>query len=286
MEETKTAVVTGGTSGLGAAAALALAARGWRVLVVGRDASRGAEVVARTGGAARFVAGDLFSREGLVRLAAELRRLAPRLDLLVNNAGAMFTKTERTRDGIERTVALNLVAPFVLTEALLPALEAAHGRVINLVTGIPQKAKVSLAQLADEARAGVGGYSRAKLALVALTRQQQARHAARGVTCVSLHPGIIPGTGFGQDLPGWMRRMGGFIARLFGLASTLEQAADRYVQLAEGPLEGGAFYAQGRLAPPPRHAADDAFGAALWQHLSSLYPTTTTSTQPVMAVAP
>src|SRR4051812_21032306 len=94
METQKTVVVTGATSGLGEAAALAFAGAGWRVLVGGRDAARGAEVVARAqakGGRAELPTADLFTVAGVRALADEVRLRAPRLELLINNAGGMFS---------------------------------------------------------------------------------------------------------------------------------------------------------------------------------------------------
>src|SRR6185369_2367979 len=177
MVTKRTAIVTGATSGLGAAAAVALAREGYRVILVGRDAARGAEVVARVkeaGGEGEVVTGDLFSLAGLRKLGAELAGRAPRLDLLVNNAGGTFGAKVLTEDGLERTFALNVLAPHALTEALIPSLAAAKGRVLNVVTGVPKKAKTTLDELAgDRSSAGVGSYTRAKLALGVLTKEQQ-----------------------------------------------------------------------------------------------------------------
>jgi len=101
----------------------------------------------------------------------------------LNNAGGTFAKTVVTSDGLESTFALNVMAPFVLTESLMPALSAARGRVINVVTALPRGARATLAQLTGpRASAGLGGYTRAKLALATLTREQARRHAASGVT--------------------------------------------------------------------------------------------------------
>jgi NAD(P)-dependent dehydrogenase (short-subunit alcohol dehydrogenase family) len=267
-------VVTGGTSGLGEAAALALAARGFRVLVVGRDEARGAEVVARAkaaGGEVELVRGDMFTKAGVRSLAQAIAARAPSIDLLVNNAGGTFGKKTLTADGFELTFALNVMAPFVLTDALLPQLAAAKGRVVNLVTNIPKGAKTTLDDLTGErAGAGIGSYTRNKLALLALTKEQQRHYATQGVTVVSLHPGIIPGTRFGQDMPAFLRSFGGFIARLFGFASSLEDAAQRYVLVGTGKVDGGAFYKEGKLAPPPALADDPAFAAQLWTHLEGL----------------
>jgi NAD(P)-dependent dehydrogenase (short-subunit alcohol dehydrogenase family) len=267
METRKTAVITGATSGLGEAAALLLAREGYRVLAVGRDAERGADVVRRArdaGGDADFLAADLFSRADIERLAGEIRERAPRLDLLVNNAGGSFGERVVTKDGFERTFALNVAAPYALVEALLDPLAAARGRVVNVVTGVPRGARATLDELVGaRAKGGMGSYIRAKLALLALTRAWQKRVGGRGVTFVALHPGIIPGTRFGSHTPAWLRAIMEGIAKLFRLASTLDVAAGRYLRVATGPVEGGGFYYEGALRPPPKQADDEAFAGDL-----------------------
>jgi NAD(P)-dependent dehydrogenase (short-subunit alcohol dehydrogenase family) len=270
----QTAVVTGATSGLGEAAALALAKAGYRVLVVGRDAARGAEVVARAkaaGGDAEFLSADLMSLADVRRLAREIQQRAPSLDLLVNNAGGTFGAKQLTKDGLERTFALNVAAPFVLTEALVEPLAAARGRVLNVVTGVPKGAKTTLEQLTGEAASGgMQSYVRSKLALLTLTHEQQRRYGPRGITCASLHPGVIPDTRFGQEMPAFMRAVGPFVARLFRIASTLDQAAARYLSVGTGPVEPGGFYKEGVLAEAPVQSQDTAFAASLWAHLASV----------------
>jgi NAD(P)-dependent dehydrogenase (short-subunit alcohol dehydrogenase family) len=270
----KTAAVTGATSGLGETAALALARAGWRVLVIGRDAERGAAVVAQAkaaGGDAEFLAADLFSLADVRRLATEIRKRAPALDLLINNAGGSFGPKRLTGDGLERTFALNVAAPFVLTEGLVGQLAAAKGRVVNIVTGVPKGAKTTLDQLTGKkSDGGMQSYIRNKLALLTFTNEAQRRHGARGITFVSLHPGVIPNTRFGGEMPAFMRSVGPFIARLFGLASTFEQAAERYFQAGTGPVDPGGFYAEGVLKAAPVQTQDAAFAATLWQHLEEL----------------
>jgi NAD(P)-dependent dehydrogenase (short-subunit alcohol dehydrogenase family) len=274
MGERRTAVLTGATSGLGEAAALALAARGWRVLVVGRDAARGATVVAQAraaGGKAELITGDLFTVAGARRVADEVRARVTELQLLVNNAGGAFSRTEQTADGIERTVALNVLAPFVLAEALRPVLVAGRGRIVNVVTGVPKSAKTSLDELfAADASAGLGAYIRAKLALVTLTIEQQRRWGGSGITAVSLHPGVIPGTRFGSEMPAFMRKLGPMMARLLRLGSTVDEAAVRYLRVGTEPVEGGGFYYEGQLGPAQRQAQDAAFASALWSQLEAL----------------
>lgn len=267
MADQKTAVITGATSGLGQAAALALAKQGWRVLAVGRDPQRGAEVVRASAGGVEFVAADLFTREGVLALAAQVRERAAAVDLLVNNAGGVFSAGPATADGLEATFALNVRAPHALTEALLEPLAAAKGRVVNVVTGIQRGFRVKPEQLRDPGRtSGMFGYMRCKLALLALTRAQQARWGARGVTFVALHPGIIPTTRFGHTLRGLnpFTTVGPLLAKVFRFGVTEEVAAQRYVTVGTGPVEPGGYYYEGALRPAATQAEEAPFGDFVW----------------------
>ena len=137
-------------------------------------------MVKKLGHGGEFVQADLFSLEDVKRLAGELKRKAPKLDLLINNAGGAFNAPEPTVDGLERTFALNVVAPFVLTEALVAPLAAAKGRVVNVVTGITNAMKASVDQLVGpNAKGGMMSYVRNKLALIAVTNEQQKASCAR-----------------------------------------------------------------------------------------------------------
>src|SRR5262249_36737573 len=145
---------------------------------------------------------------------------------------------------------------------------AAKGRIVNVATGLPKGAKTTLDQLTgDKAASGMQSYARNKLALIALTGEQQRRYGDRGVTVVALHPGVIPDTRFGEHMPALLRRFGSFIARLFRFASTLDQAAERYVKVGSGPVSAGGYYWQGDLRSAPTQAADSAFAGALWARL-------------------
>lgn len=264
---TKTAVVTGGTSGLGEAAAVALGKAGWRVLIVGRDAARGAEVVKQAGSASEFLQADLFSLADVRRLADEVKQRAPSLDLLVNNAGGVFSKGPATVDGLERTFALNVAAPFELTEALLEPLAAAKGRVVNVVTGIQSGFTTKLEQVVGpKATGGMFAYVRNKLVLLGLTVGQQQRYGARGITFVALHPGIIPSTRFGQSMTGFnpFTTIGPFFSKLFRIGVTEAAAAARYVKVGTEPVEGGGYYYEGVLRPAPKQAQESAFVDAAW----------------------
>jgi NAD(P)-dependent dehydrogenase (short-subunit alcohol dehydrogenase family) len=271
--ERKTAIVTGATSGLGQAAAISLARSGFHVVLVGRDAARGRETLAEIekAGTGEIELADLFSLKDVAALGERLAKKFPKIELLVNNAGGTFSKTERTVDGLERTFALNVAAPFVLTQALRPSLARAKGRVVNLVTGVPKSARASLEELnGAKAAAGMSSYVRAKLALLAVTLEQQARYGGEGITFAALHPGIIPGTRFGGEMPEFMKRWGPVFARIFRFGTSLDDAAGRYVAIGTGPVEAGGFYYEGKLRPPPAHAASTEFRSALWKELEGV----------------
>src|SRR6476659_1686533 len=133
----KTVVITGATSGIGEAAALARAKMGARIVVVARSKARGEETLARFRGSAPAIAhalyvGDLLRLSEMKRLAAEIAAAEARVDVLINNAGAMFGSRQLTEDGLERTFALNHMAYFVLTAGLRERLKAAPAaRIVN-----------------------------------------------------------------------------------------------------------------------------------------------------------
>lgn len=267
----KTAVITGGTSGLGEATTLALAKAGWRVIIVGRNADRAQQVILKGGDNIKFYKADLFSLADVSRLATDVRAAAPKLDLLVNNAGGTFQETVQTVDGLERTFALNVATPFALTHGLLPSLKNGKGRVLNITTGVPKSAKTTLEQLTGiKANAGMQSYIRSKLALIALTQQQAIRYAPLGVTAAALHPGIIPGTRFGGELPKAMLAVGGFVTKLLGFATTPEQAAERFIKIGTQSVESGGYYKEGVLTAAPLSVNDAVFAQSLWAKLESL----------------
>jgi len=263
------AVVTGATSGLGQAAALGLARVGWHVVLVGRDEARGAETLAgvRAVGFGEWQAADLFSAAGTAALASRLREIHPHIGLLINNAGGAFGRSAPTADGFDRTFALNVAAPFVLTEGLADRL--AGGRVVNVVTGIQQGNTATMDQLLG-GESGFGGYIRAKLALLALTVEGQARHP--DITFVALHPGVVPDTRFGSETPAWLRGAALWIAKAVGLTSPLDQVVERYVAVGTGLVVPGGFYFEGVLRETPKQALDPAFRTALWTRLAALEP--------------
>jgi NAD(P)-dependent dehydrogenase (short-subunit alcohol dehydrogenase family) len=262
----KTIVVTGATGGLGQAAAIGFAPH-HRVIVVGRDAVRGAETVAAVraaGGTADLVLGDVSTRAGVAAVAAAIRGMTSRIDVLVNNAGGNFDADKKTEDGIERTFALNTLGPWLLEQALHAELAAAKGRVVNVATGFLDWYPLEVDDLvAPKKFATTAQYAKCKLASVMMTIEQSARFAPEGITVVSMHPGIIMGTQFGGGQPKIAQAIGGPIMRLFGVACTMDEAVAKFRVSAFDPVPTGSYLVNGKPAPLPKQAQDAAIRAGV-----------------------
>ncbi len=200
----KTVVITGATSGLGEAAAIEMMGLGARVVVVARNADKAAAL-----GADSFHVGDLSLMADVRRVADEIANAHDRIDVLVNNAGALFTERAETEEGLERTFALDLLSPFLLTKLLRPKLQAGS-RVINVVSGGMYTARLSLSNLENhkEPYKGAAAYARAKRALVILTEIWGEAWADDGVIVHSMHPGWADTKGLEGSLPGFRRLIG------------------------------------------------------------------------------
>src|SRR6266508_2457649 len=196
-------ILTGATRGIGQAAAIELARRGAELGVVGRDQVR----VRATAEEARAVGGgaplhehvaDLERLDEVRRLAAELLEAYPRIDVLANNAGAMFSSRQVTLDGFERTFALNHLAPFLLTKLLLERLTASRGRVVTTASDAHKGGLLDLDDLQSERGRFRPRrvYGTTKLCNILFTRELQRRNPAIAANC--FHPGQIR-TGFGKN---------------------------------------------------------------------------------------
>ncbi|HEY1695302.1 MAG TPA: SDR family oxidoreductase [Polyangiaceae bacterium] len=240
--QAKTVVVTGANQGIGKAAAVALAAKGARVVLVARNREKGerarAEVEAAGAGGAELVVADLSSQAEVRRAAAEIKRKHDRLDVLVNNAGVFVPERHATADGLEETFALNHLGYFLLTRELLELLrESGASRIVNVSSEAHRGARMHWDDLQFE-RSKYGGfkaYGQSKLANVLFTYELARRLEGTKVTANCLHPGVI-GSGFGQTYGGAMSVLVK-IARPFML--TPEEGARTTVYLASSPdVEG------------------------------------------------
>ena len=270
--ERKVVLITGATDGLGKAAALALAKQGATVVIVGRDPAKtratAGEIKEQSGTpSADGLVADLSSMAEVRRLANELRQGYSRLDVLINNAGAIFARRQATVDGYERTFALNHLSQFLLTNLLLSILEAgAPSRIINVSSQAHEGGAIDFDDLQGERSYGIGGgraYSRSKLANIMFTYELARRLAGAGVTANALHPGTVA-TRFGED-NGGMMRLGMRMFHRFAISA--EEGADTIIYLASSPeVEGvtGRYWEKRRPIRSSPASYDEGAQKRLW----------------------
>jgi NAD(P)-dependent dehydrogenase (short-subunit alcohol dehydrogenase family) len=263
-------LVSGATQGIGHEIALALAGHGARVLLVARDEARGqrvrAEIAMRTGNAAiELYVADLSSQQSIRELAATLRGRHDRLHVLVNNAGALFPRRGLTVDGIERTLALNHLGYFLLTELLLDLVRAsAPARIINVASHAHMRGLVDFADLQSQRHyGGLTAYRASKLENLYFTYELARRLDGSGVTVNAMHPGTV-GTRFGLDESGWFKVVKTLIRPLL---RTPQKGAETAVYLATAPeLErvSGRYFIDCKARRSSRQSYDRRAQQRLW----------------------
>jgi len=272
----KTVLVTGGTGGIGKATAIGLARLGARVGITGRDLNRtqdAATDIARDSGnpAVDAFAADLSSQAEVRRLAAEVLGAYPRLDVLVNNVGGFWAHRHVTADGLERTFALNHLAPFLLTTLLLDRLESsAPARVITVASNAQAMGRITFDDLQGERDySGSRAYNQSKLANVMFTYELARRLAGTGVTANALHPGVVR-TGFGAEDPSTLTRMAMPFLRFL---KTPAQGATTSIYLASSPdVDGitGRYFANRSPKSTNKRSYDLDAANRLWEASTNL----------------
>jgi NAD(P)-dependent dehydrogenase (short-subunit alcohol dehydrogenase family) len=268
----KTVVITGATSGLGSVAAGRLAELGANLILVARDRTK-AEAMAmllrnkHPGLEAEIHIADLFSLSQVRRLAAELLKAAPRIDVLINNAGAIFAKRETTVDGMERTFALNHMAYFLLTALLLDRLKAsAPSRIVNVASEAHRNAALDFNDLQTERNySGWLAYRRSKLANILFTSELARRLSGSGVTSNCLHPGFVA-TSFGDNNGGPFRLAVGLAKRFMAISPY--QGGETLVHAASAPEVAGlsgVYFDKNRPREPSSAAQDAEAAKRLWR---------------------
>jgi daunorubicin C-13 ketoreductase len=261
--EDLTVVVTGASSGIGSAAAVELARRGAAVVLVGRDERRLADATAQarsvaTGPAPDALRADFARLDDVRTLAATLLERYPRLDVLANNAGGIFSRQTSTVDGFEFTIQVNHLAPFLLTHLLRDALRG--GRVVNTASDAHTMGRVDPDHLTADGRYSFWrAYGASKQANILFTTGATARWPE--VLSTTFHPGVVR-TRFGQNT------MANLFYRLMPFLATPAQGADTLVWLATAPaadLVPGGYYVKRTLRKPAPQAVDPALATRLWE---------------------
>ena len=266
-------LLTGATLGIGRAAAEALAPMGMELVLVARDPARlealAADLQQRAPGAkVGVLAGDLSRVSEVRRIAREFRATHDRLHVLLNNAGALFARRELTPDGLERTLALNHLAYFVLTEELLPLLKSsAPARIVNVSSDAHLRMRIDFEDLmsARGRYRPFSVYGRTKLMNILFTRELARRLEGTGVTVNVMHPGFVS-TGFGHNNPGLLGTLVKWGQALF--ARTPEHGARTLVYLATSPeVEGvtGKYFFDERERRTSPEAQDMEVARRLWE---------------------
>jgi NAD(P)-dependent dehydrogenase (short-subunit alcohol dehydrogenase family) len=267
----KIVLVTGGTGGIGRATAAGLSAMGARLAITGRDRERAEhaarEIPAAGGARVDVFVGDLSSQSEVRRLAGEVLQTLPRLDVLVNNVGGFWNHRHITADGLERTFALNHLAPFLLTSLLLDRLkESVPARVVTVSSGAHARGRIDFDDLQSErSYSGQRAYSQSKLANVLFTYDLARRLQGSGVTANVLHPGVVA-TAFGAEDPGRTQRLLIPFARPFFKTPTQGAATSIFLASATD-LEQvtGQYFANGKITRSSKRSYDEAVAARLWQ---------------------
>jgi dehydrogenase/reductase SDR family protein 12 len=273
----KRLVLTGGTSGIGLAAAAQILRLGGDLVLVGRDSAKTMRIATelaagRDEGRVETAIADLSLMGDVRALAQELLARYPRIDVLINNAGALYNTRQETVEGIERTLATDLLGPFLLTEHLLPRLaQSRPARVINVSSGGMYTQAIVPDDLAFARTPynGAQAYARAKRGLVILTALWAETWGPRGVAVHAMHPGWVNTSGLREALPVFFRWLRPWLR-------TPSQGADTISWLAAAPEAahtGGLFWLDRRprtahVFPGTRETS--AMRGVFWQALCAL----------------
>jgi NAD(P)-dependent dehydrogenase (short-subunit alcohol dehydrogenase family) len=264
----RTIVITGASDGIGAAAARRLSRSGAKVVVVGRSESKTAAVAAELG--ADYFVADFADLSQVRALADKIRFGYPRIDVLANNAGGMFTKAHKSVDGNDMIFQVNYLAPFLLTTQLMQVLLDSRATVVN-TTSSSQKLlpRVTLADLENTARRRPSiAYALTKLAIVLFTRELHRRYHAGGLSAAAFHPGYVNsnfGEASGSRLLLFMKYRVPLTVRY---TLTADQGADQLVWLASSTpgvdWTSGEYYSKGKIAKANRAAYGPDLARDLW----------------------
>jgi len=277
----RTVLVTGGTGGIGRATARALSTMGAHVAITGRDQVRaeGAarDIRAAAGGPVDVFVADMSSLVQVRGLADEILQRLPRIDVLVNNVGGYWNTRHVTADGLERTFAVNHLAPFLLTNLLLERLQqSAPARVVTVASQAQSMGRIDFDDLQGEhSYSGARAYNQSKLANLLFTYELARRLEGGSVAANALHPGLVS-TSFGADDPALVQRL--LVPFLRPFMKTPARGAATSVHLASAPdldQVTGRYFAGRKPRRSSSRSYDQAAAARLWRVSADLAGMTT-----------
>ena len=273
----KVCMVTGANRGIGLATALGLAKKGATVVLVCRSVERGRAaadtIIAESGNpSVQFMQADLSSQQSIRDFVEEFKRRYDRLHVLINNAGLAKRERALTAEGEELTLAVNHLAPFLLTHLLLDVLKAnAPSRIVNVASFVHKWGKIDFANLHGEKKYGANkAYYQSKLANVLFTRELSRRLHGTGVTANACNPGIVA-TDFDVEYKGLSRFVSRWVFRPFKVNT--DKGAETSLYLASSPeVEGvtGGYFIKKRPAGISKAARDLNLAARLWDASAEL----------------
>jgi NAD(P)-dependent dehydrogenase (short-subunit alcohol dehydrogenase family) len=268
----KVCLVTGATSGIGQATAHALAHSGATVVILGRNSDKSTVTVVQIkerndNPNVDFLLADLFSQAAIRQIAQQFKERYQRLDVLINNAGAVFMRRHESVDGIEMTFALNHLGYFLLTNLLLDILQvSAPARIVNTSSELHRKAHLDFSDLQNACRyRGMDAYHQSKLANVLFTYELARRLEGSGVTANAFSPGLVA-TNLGMNNRGLSSLMKRLVDHLIGISP--EEGAQTGIYLTTSPeVVGvtGKYFVKQEAVPSSPETYDEAIAARLWK---------------------
>lgn len=269
----KTVMVTGANAGIGKITAQELARMGAHVVMVARSRERGetalAEIKTATGSSQiDLLLADLSSQESIRQLANDFKARYNKLDVLVNNAGAIFLQRQESVDGLEMTFALNHLGYFLLTNQLLDVIKASTpARIVNVSSQAHYRAKLNFDDLQNKTSYhGYQAYSQSKLANLLFTYELARRLAESGVTVNALHPGFVA-SNFAKN-NGLAARLAMNLFKLLRISRTTEEGAETPIYLASSPEAAGVtgkYFSDKRAIRSSKVSYNETDARQLWQ---------------------
>lgn len=264
----KTIIITGASDGIGLAAAKSLKKKGTNVILVGRSPEKTKAAATKLG--TPYYIADFAKLSEVRDLAKELRVKYPHIDVLVNNAGGIFRERELTEDGYEKTMQVNHLAHFLLTNLLIDNLKASRAIIIN-TSSIANSvfARLDINDLNMEKKYSPNAaYGNAKLENILFTKELNRRYGDAGISAVAFHPGNVA-TSFALDSTSFLRFI--YHSRLKGLTGliTPEKGADTLVWLATSKpgrdWQPGQYYYRRSITKTNKLASDPSIADSLWK---------------------